>query len=141
MRGKLWIFAGLVLLVGGWALMGCKKPAAPARLDPHSNEGLMQAIADQGALLREGVRAKDYNYVDDRAFYLQGLAKALRDKLDPERKQRLTPLFNEVIRVAEELDHAAGRRHEPATVAMMEKLDSLLKELQAQFGAAPKSSG
>ena len=141
MRGKLWIFAAVVLLAGGWALLGCKKSAPPPRLDPHSSEGLLKAITDHGDLLREGVRAKDWNYVDDRAFNLQGLAKALLNTLEPERKQRLTPLFNEVIRVAEELDHAAGRRHEAASIASFEKLDSLLKQLQAQFASAPKTSG
>ena len=139
MRSKLLMVASLALAVSGVGLVGCKKKAAQnSRLDPHSSEGLMQQVVVQGNMLREGVKAKEFAYVDNRAHYLQGVVKALYSSLDAEKKQRLESLFNEVIKVAEELDHAAGRRHEGATVASMEKLDGLLKELQAQLGAASK---
>jgi hypothetical protein len=135
MRLKLLIFAEVALIVCGLALVGCKKPAQKSLFDPHSPEGLVQTILGQRDLLREGVRSKDYSYVDHHAYYLQGVAKALYAKLDPERKQQLGKLFNDVFLVAEELDHAAGRKHEPAVVASMAKLEGLLKELEAQFQA------
>jgi hypothetical protein len=134
MRVKLLIFAEVALMVG-LATVGCKKPAQQSKVDPHSPDGLVEALVRQGTLLREGVRSKDYSYVDDRAYYLQGIAKALQAKLNPEQRQRLDPLFNDVIRVAEELDHAAGRHHEGAVNASMDKLEALLKELQVKYGS------
>ena len=138
MRFSLLIVAGLAVAVCGFCLAGCRKAEQKPKLDPHSPEALVRQIMDLGTVLKEGVRVKDYAYVNDRAFYLQGLAKALNAKLDAGQKQRLDRLFNDVTRVAEELDHAAGRRHEGATIASMEKLEGLLNELDAQLGLARK---
>ena len=138
MRLNFWIVAGLAAASGGLWLVGCTKSEPKPKLDPHSPEALVQQILDLGRVLQEGVRVKDFAYVNDRAFYLQGLAKALFAGLDAERQRRLARLFNDVTRAAEELDHAAGRRHEGATVASMEKLEGLLKELEGQLGAKRK---
>ena len=48
--------------------------------------------------------------------------------------------FDEVFKVAEELDHAAGRRHEEAVVASNEKLQGLLKDVEKKF-QGPKPAG
>jgi len=47
----------------------------------------------------------------------------------------LKAILDEVGRVAEELDHSAGRRHQEATEASMQKLQAVLKEFEAQFKA------
>jgi hypothetical protein len=138
MRVNLLIVTGLAVAGFGLGLVGCKKAEQKSKIDPHSPEAVLRQVVDLGAVLKEGVRAKDFAYVNDRAYYLQGMAKALYAKLDAGEQQRLGRVFNDVTRVAEELDHAAGRRHEGATVASMEKLEGLLKELEAQFGTTRK---
>jgi len=132
------IVAGLALIICGPSLVGCKKAEQKAKVDPHSPEAVMRQIVELVPVLKEEVRAKDFASVNDRAYYLQGVAKALYAKLDAGEQQRLGRVFNDVTRVAEELDHAAGRRHEGATIASMEKLEGLLKELEAQLHPARK---
>jgi hypothetical protein len=133
------IKTGLAVLVCGLCVVGCNKKAEEKpKLDPHSTEAVKLQVMALGAVLREGVNGKDFAYVADRAYYLQGVAKALHSKLDAGEQQRLGGVFNNLIRAAAELDHAAGRRHEGATVASMEKVEGLLKELEAQLGAGGK---
>jgi len=88
--------------------------------------------------LSDAVKRKDFASVDDQAFFLQGLTKALHSRLDAERQQTLKGILDEVARVAEELDHSAGRRHQEATEASMQKLQEVLKEFEAQFKAGKK---
>lgn len=140
MRVNLLILVGLAV-AGGLGGTGCKQSEQKAHIDPHSPEAVLRQMMDLGGVLREGVRVKDFAYVDDRAFYLQGLARALFKKLDGAQQQRLSRLFDEVIRVSEELDHAAGRRHEAAVVASFEKLERLLKDLETQFAGAANGPG
>src|SRR5262249_14725707 len=83
---------------------------------------------------------RDFGSIDTQAYYLQGMIKALAAKLDAKKKQRSASFFDEVIKVAEGLDHAAGRRHEEATVASNEKLQGLLKEVEKPF-QRPKHGG
>jgi hypothetical protein len=105
------------------------------QIDPDSAVATVQKIMEQGVLLTDAVKRKDFATVDDQAYYLQGLTKALDSRLDAEQKQRLKAILDEVGRVAEELDHSAGRRHQEATEASMQKLQAVLKEFEAQFKA------
>src|SRR5207253_10266984 len=70
-------------------LFRSKKSANQARLDPHSSEGLIQQVSQQEGLLRAAVKARDFTYIDERAYYLQGVLKALNSTLDPQKKQQL----------------------------------------------------
>src|SRR5438128_2797338 len=118
MRTKRLMVAGFTLAMCGAGLVGCKKANGGAAVaDRHSPEAVMQTMMEQATVLDEGVKRKDFAKVDEQAYYLQGVAKALYASLAPEQQGRLDGLFNEVTRTAEELDHAAGRRHEEATVA------------------------
>jgi hypothetical protein len=134
MREKLLICGSLALLAFGITFVGCgKREAKQPKIDPHSAEGLVVQIMALNGVLQEGVKAKDYSYVDDRAYYLQGVVQALEGKLDPGKKQQLSGLCVEIRRVAEELDHAAGRKHDVATTSSMAKLDGLLQDLNKQY--------
>jgi len=140
MRIKLTIVASVALAVCGVTLAGCKKAEQKPPADPYSSDVVVRKIAEQGALLNDAVKQKDFAAIDNQAYYLQGMVKALYSKLDAEQKQRSGSFLDEVIKVAEELDHAAGRRHEGATVASMEKLQGLLKELEKQFPGTKQGS-
>lgn len=122
-----------VLAVFGLSLAGCKKADPMPQGDPFSSNIVARKIAEEGALLNDSVKQRDFASIDKQAYYLQGMIKALSSKLDAEQKQRTASFFDEMIKVAEELDHAAGRRHEEATVASNEKLQGMLKELEKQF--------
>jgi hypothetical protein len=119
-------------------LAACRKANPPAKIDPDSADATVQKIMEQGGLLSDAVKRKDFASVDDQAFFLQGLTKALHSRLDAERQQTLKGILDEVARVAEELDHSAGRRHQEATEASMQKLQEVLKEFEAQFKAGKK---
>ena len=77
MRVKLLIVAGLAVAGFSLGVAGCKKAEQKSKIDPHSAEAVLRQIVDQCAGLREGVKTKDFAYVTDRAYVLQGLAKAI----------------------------------------------------------------
>ena len=132
---KLTIVAIVALAGCGLTLAGCKKADTKPQADPYSSDGVVRKVMEQGVLLGDAVKAKDFPSIDKQAYYLQGMIKALQSKLDAGQQQRLAGYFDEVIKVAEELDHAAGRRHEAATVASMAKLQGLLNDLEKQVQA------
>jgi len=129
---------GTSLVMTALVLTCCKKAKPAVQIDPDSAAGTVQKIMEQGVLLSDAVKRKDFATVDDQAYYLQGLTKALDSRLDAEQKQRLKAILDEVARVAEELDHSAGRRHQEATEASMQKLQAVLQEFEAQFKAEKK---
>ncbi len=131
MRAQLLTCLGLA--VAALVLAACRKANPPAAINPDSADGTVQKIMEQGVLLGDAVKKKDFATVDDQAYFLQGLIKALYLRLDAEQQQKLKTILDEVARVAEELDHSAGRRHLEATEASMEKLQAVLKEFESQF--------
>src|SRR6266487_6931135 len=132
MRAKLIIVVSLAFCLGALVTIGCKKAEQKAPADPYSSDGVMRKIVEQSAVLRDAVKAKDFPSIDKQAYYLQGMIKALQSRLDAGERQRLAGYFDEVLKAAEELDHAAGRRHEAATSASKDKLQGLLKDLEMQ---------
>ena len=138
MRAKMLSLFGTSLVMTALVLTCCKKANRSVQIDPDSAAGTVQKIMEQGVLLSDAVKRKDFATVDDQAYYLQGLTKALDSRLDAEQKQRLKAILDEVARVAEELDHSAGRRHQEATEASMQKLQAVLQEFEAQFKAEKK---
>ena len=138
MRAKILTRWGVSLALTALVLAGCKKANRAATIDPDSADATVQKIMEQGVLLGDVVKKKDFATVDDQAYFLQGLTKALYLRLDAEQKAKLKTSLDEVARVAEELDHSAGRRHQEATEASMEKLQAVLKEFEAQFKADKK---
>ncbi len=138
MRPKLLTLFGISLATTALALTSCKKANRPAPINPDSADGTVQKIMEQGVLLSDAVKKKDFATVDDQAYFLQGLTRALYLRLDAEQKEKLKTILDEVAQVAEELDHSAGRRHQEATEASMEKLQAVLKEFEAQFKTEKK---
>ena len=137
MREKLVALCGFGLAVA-LGLAGCRKASPPVQINPDSAENTVKKIMDQGVLLSDSVKRKDFAKVDEQAYFLHGLTQALYSRLDAEQKQNLKAGLDEVARVAEELDHSAGRRHEEATEASMQKLQAALKEFETQFKAGKR---
>ncbi len=134
---KVFRLVGVGLAIG-LTLAACKKAQQPARVDPHSPEAALQTIRVQGGWLNDAVQRKDFQFIHDNMYYLQTLTKALQSKLDAGEKERLGSIFDELAKVTNELDHSAGRRHEEATQAGMQKLQEILKDLETQFNARKK---
>lgn len=139
MRVNLLIVAGLAVAVCGLCGAGCKKAKGPATPDPHSAEGVMLRLQEQGKLLNDALVRKDFKYVHDYAYYFTGLAQALFSKLNDEQKQRLRGSFEELVSLSNQLDRAGGGRHVEATEATMQRLQVVLKDLDTQFRGMKKS--
>ncbi|PYI87391.1 MAG: hypothetical protein DME26_06280 [Verrucomicrobia bacterium] len=139
MRAKILVIVGVGLAMTAMLGNGCKKARPSVKIDPHSPEATIQQILLQGGLLNDAVKRKDFQYIHDNMYYLQSLAKALDAKLEVEQKERLHGLLDELAKVTNELDHSAGRRHEEATQAGMQKLQEVLRELETQFRAEKRN--
>ena len=139
MRGKLLILAQLCLLVGSVALVGCKKAKEPP-IDPHSPKGVMKAMQDQGRLLNDALNRQDFAYIHDYAYYFNGLTQALYSRLDDENRQKYKAPLEELVKLGNQLDHSAGRKHAEATTASMKRLQEILKELDKDFQSFKQNS-
>jgi len=133
MRVKLLIAASLVLVSCGMGLVGCKKSKASVAVSPHSAEGVLLKLEEQGRLLNDALVRKDYAYIHDYGYYFGGLTQAFFTKLDDSEKARLRGSLDELSTLASQLDRAAGGRHPEATEASVQRLQTLLKELDKQF--------
>jgi hypothetical protein len=140
MRGKLLILAQVCFLVGGLALVGCKKSNEPAAVDPHSPKGIMKVLQQQGRLLNDALARQDFKYIHDYAYYFTGLTQALYSALDEENRQKFKAPLEELVKIGNALDHSAGRRHAEATTASMERLQVVLKELDKEFQTIKQGS-
>src|SRR5438105_12795555 len=130
MRVKL-LALGIVALVA-IGVAGCKKGKSTV-VDPHSTEGVMQALQQQGRLLNDALGRKDFAYIHDYAYYFNGLTQALFSKLDDAQKSQLRGSLQELSDLSSQLDRAAGGHHAEATEATLQKLTTELKELDKQF--------
>jgi hypothetical protein len=139
MRVKLLIVAALAVAVCGLCGAGCKKSKGPGVLDPHSAEGVMLRLQEQGRLLNQALVRKDFPYIHDYAYYFTGLAQALFSKLNDEQKQRLRGSFDELVGLSNQLDRAAGGRHSEATEVTMQRLQAVLKDIDTQFQSMKKA--
>jgi hypothetical protein len=114
-------------------LVGCKEAKGPAPADPHSAEGVMLRLQEQGRLLNDALVRKDFGYIHDYAYYFTGLAQAFFSKLNDDQRQRLRASLDQLVTLSQQLDNSAGRRHAEATEATMQRLQTVLKEIDQQF--------
>src|SRR6185503_20516146 len=117
---KLWNVASLAL-VAGVMLVGCKKAKGPVAVDPHSADGVLARLQEQGRLLNEALVRKDFAYIHDYAYYFSGLTQAFFSKLDDSQKQHVRASLEELVGLANQLDHSAGRKHAEATEASLKR--------------------
>ncbi len=140
MRVNLVIVVGLAVAVCGLCGAGCKKAKGPAKLDPHSAEGVFVQLRDQERLLNDALARKDFRYIHDYGYYFTGLVQALFSKLNDEQKQRLRKSFDELLNLSMQLDRSAGGRHPEATEATLQRVKVLVNEIDSQI-RVPKKGG
>jgi hypothetical protein len=133
MRVRPLIAAGLVLVVCGTGLVGCKKAKARQAVDPHSTDGIMLVLQKQGTLLNDALTRQDFPYLHDYGFYFTGLLQALFTKLDEGEKQRLRPQLDELVALAKQLDRVSGVRHAEAAEVTVKRIGEVLKDLDQQY--------
>ena len=140
MFAKTLIAASLLLVVCAGGLVGCKGKKTAATVDPHSPEGIMHAMQQQGQLLNDALARKDFAYIHDYAYYFNGLTQTLFNKLDDAQKAQLRGTLGQLSTLSSQLDRAAGGHHPEATEATLQRLTAELKELDKQFRGGKKSS-
>ena len=124
----------LVLLVCGSFVAGChKKTEGAARINPHSADGVLLRLQDQARLFQEAYARKDYNYLHDWGYYFSGVLQAFNTTLNDSQRQRLRGTLDELARVSSQLDAASGRTHAGATEATVQRIQTLLQELEKQY--------
>ncbi len=139
MRTRTHLLMGVLVTVAGLLLVGCGKAKAPAPVDPHSIDGVMQALVQHAGLLDDAAKRKDFKYVHDFSYYVKNLAQALYSKLDDGQKEQSKNLFTELVKVANQLDASSGRRHEENTQSGTARLREILTELEAQLRPGKKT--
>ena len=138
MRVKLLSFAKVAVVACGLVLVGCGKAKEPV-VDPHSPTGVMKTLQEQGRLLNEALARQDFNYIHDYAYYFTGVAQALYSKLDNAQKEKLKAPLAELVKLGNQLDNTAGRKHAEATKATMQRLQEVLQQLDKEFQATKVS--
>ena len=133
MRVNLLIVAGLLLAVCGLCTLGCKKAKGPETTDPHSAEGIMAALQDQGKRLNDAVERKDFKYIHDYGYYFGAVLRAYNLKLDDGERQRLQEPLTELETLAKQLDSAGGGRHAEAAEAIVKGIQVVLQDLEKQY--------
>ncbi len=113
--------------------VGCKKPKPVTKMDPHSPEAVNAAIQEQQLLLSEAFRTNDLQFIHNQMYYVGTLGKALSQKLDGEKKQRVDAILEQFNQIVEAVDNSAGRKHRDATEANLQRFYAVLRELDAEF--------
>ena len=108
---------------------------------PDTGEGIFKVIHEKHAALTKDVQNKNLKAVHAHAENLQTIAKALPAKASKENTSRAEGGVNNVIKVTDELHHAADAGELVKTEANLKKLDGLPKVLQTQFGMKMEAAG
>jgi hypothetical protein len=133
MGTKLAAVMAIALFVCGTGAVGCKKATKTESVDPHSAEGVMLQLQQQGRLLNDALGRQDFQYIHDYAYHFNGLAQAFYSRLDDQHKEHVRRSLEEVVALGSQLDHSAGRRHAEATETTLKRLQVVLQELDKQF--------
>ena len=93
----------------------------------------MVTLVGQVKLLNDAAARSDFKYVHDFNFYLHGLLEALNSKLNETQKQEWAATFTELQGVIDQLDASSGRKHAEATQNSMNRLSSLVSQMEKRF--------
>lgn len=129
------LLAALVVLAG----TGCGKKAAQTySQEGQTAEGAFKQIQVVRQVLDDAIQKKDLQLIHDNMYYLSDLLKAMSAKLEGDKKQRVDAVVVEMLKLAEQIDNAAGRGNFEATEATLKKMQDSLKGLESEFGASQK---
>ncbi len=133
MRVNQLIVAGLVAAICGLCGPGCKKAKVTQTVDPHSADGVMLALQQQGKLLNDALARQDFAYLHDYGYYFTGVLQAFFTKLEDGEKQRLRAPLDELVTLGKQLDRAGGGRHAEAAEVTVKRIVEVLKDLDQQY--------
>lgn len=134
MRVNQWVIAGLVLAACGLCSLGCHKAKGlETTVDPHSSDGILLALKEQGRLLVSAIERKDFQYIHDYGYYFGAVWRAFNAKLDDSEKQRLQAPLQELLSLSQQLDRAGGGRHAEAAEAVVKRMQGVLQDLEQQY--------
>lgn len=134
MQNGLLVKVCAAFLVCALCMFGCgKKAKGPARIDPHSADGVLLELQEQERRFQDAYTRKDYRYLHDWGYYFNGVLQAFYSQLDATQRQRLRGTFDELTRVTSQLDFASGGGRAAATEATVQRIQSLLQELERQY--------
>jgi len=132
MRFNPLILTGFVLAL---CTLGCSKKAetGPAKVDPHSAEGIMLSMHDQAKQFSDALERKDYQYLHDYGYYFIGIIVAFNAKLDAAERQSLKAPIKELLDLSNQLDRAGGGQHAAAAEAVVKRIQAVVNDLDQQF--------
>jgi molecular chaperone GrpE (heat shock protein) len=99
---------------------------------PDSAEGILQELQQQHEKLTATVTAKNLKEVHDLSENMTALAKALPDKVADDKKQRVQGSVNNLVKLLDNMHHAADGGDHPRTAIEMKKLEGVMKALESQ---------
>jgi molecular chaperone GrpE (heat shock protein) len=99
---------------------------------PETAEGVWQELQQRYQQLVEVVTAKNLKPVHDLSEDMTSLAKALPDKVDADKKQRVQGSVNNLIKLLDNVHHAADDGNHPRAAIEMKKLEGVMKALETQ---------
>lgn len=130
---------GLLAALMGMAGAGCGKKATPTySQEGQTAEGAFKQIQVVRQVLDDAIQKKDLQVIHDNMYYLSDLLKAMSAKLEGDKKQRVDTLVVDMLKLAEQIDNAAGRGNFEATEATLTKMQDSLKGLESEFGGSQK---
>jgi molecular chaperone GrpE (heat shock protein) len=100
---------------------------------PETADAILQQLQEKHTQLVETVTAKNLKPVHDISEDMTALAKALPDKVDADKKQRVQGSVNNVIKLLDNVHHAADDGNHPRTAIEMKKLEGVMKALEGQL--------
>lgn len=100
---------------------------------PDTAEGIMKEIQTQHALITAAVTLKNPKSLHEPIEAIPVLAKALPDKVAEDKKVRVQGSVNNLIKVADNLHHAADAGDQAKAEAELKKLDGVLLALGQQI--------
>ena len=133
MKNKVITRVGIGLALAGLLLVACKKSPPSSGPTPHSVDAVMEALVVHTGLLSQAVQRKDFQYVHDYAWYLKKLVETLYLALEPGQQEQVKSQCGEIVEVSNQLDAASGRKLEEAVLAGIQRLQEIVKEMDAKL--------
>ena len=93
---------------------------------PETAEGVLAEIQKQHAAITAAVTGKNLKAVHDHAETMTALARALPEKVDEEKKERVQGSASNMIKLLDTLHHAADAGNQPRAGIELKKLDAVV---------------
>jgi hypothetical protein len=99
---------------------------------PETAGAVLQELQQRHEKLVSTITAKDLKPVHDLSEEMTTLAKALPDKVGADQKQRVQGSANNLIKLLDNVHHAADDGNHPRAAIELKKLEGVMKALETQ---------